>query len=248
MGARRIASSAITAAIRVAGGNVSAAARALKCTNATLFRRLREDPSLWPAGVEPHGPGGGAGREPVIPGSAITEALRATDGNVLAAARILRVTPGAINARVKRDPGLWPDGARRRSRGQNGDLTDAEVTAALRASGGDVRRAAEALGIRNTSVEARLSRRPQVWPAEIPRAPRAPRAAARRRAPSLRSLGAALSIVLRATGGDIAAAARAIGVTRQALSARLKAHPELWPEDVPRRRRRTAQEPAQGDG
>ena len=107
--------------------------------------------------------------------------------------------------------------------------TDAEVTAALIASGGWINAAARALGMTGHGLSTRLASRPDLWPHGVPRRPRGgPRLEDADREVTTRAI--------RDAGGNVAAAARALGITKQGLTVRLRSHPELWPEGVPRRR------------
>ena len=147
----------------------------------------------------------------MTPDDAITAALRASGGNVSAAARALGVTPRRLSALLWRRPALWPEGVARR---RDAALPDAAVTDALRAAEGVVAAAASALGVPRHQIVARLRDHPEVWPADVTH----PRDAS------------GTGDAIRAAGGSVAGAARILGVTRQALSARLASHPELWPE------------------
>lgn len=107
-------------------------------------------------------------------------------------------------------------------------VSDDAITAALRDAQGVVRAAARALGVTAAAVRERLRTDPALWPAGVDR---------RRR--RVQVPDGDLVAALRASGGGIAAAARALGVTSVAVYARLKKCPALWPSDLPPRARRS---------
>jgi len=115
----------------------------------------------------------------------------------------------------------------------------AQVTEALRRAGGDVAAAAAMLAVDPSAVRHRLRESPHLWPTEVSRerlratTERAPRTTA---PPTFDA--AAMLRAIREAGGSVAAAARALGISRQGLHDRLSRHP-LWPAGVPRERRRT---------
>lgn len=141
---------AITAAIRAAGGNVSAAARALGIAPHRLSALLWRRPALWPDGVSRR-------RDAALPDAAVTDALRAAGGVVAAAASALGVPRHQIVARLRDHPEVWPaDVTHPRDASGIGD--------ALRAAGGSVAGAARILGVTRQALSARLRAHPELWP------------------------------------------------------------------------------------
>jgi len=106
----------------------------------------------------------------------------------------------------------------------------AEVTDALREHEGNRRRAARALGVSVKSMGKRLRRCLGLWPEGV-----APRGPGRPRAPSTPS-DAQITAAVRRAHGNQSGAARDLGCKRSTLSERLRRHPHLWPQGVPRAR------------
>lgn len=112
-------------------------------------------------------------------------------------------------------------------------VADREVTDALRRHG-SFRGAARELQVSHATVASIIAKQPHLWPEGVPAAPRgcSPRVTLER-----------MREALRAHGGNMAAAARDLGITRQSLRGRVLDHPEAWPEGVgnpPRARGRSS--------
>lgn len=103
---------------------------------------------------------------------------------------------------------------------------------ALRAAGGSIAGAAKILGLHRCTVQARLRSHPEAWPDGVRRL--TPVDGGRPVALSPEELTATRE-ALRATGGNLEAAGRLLGLTGQGVKVRLRLHPEAWPEGVPRR-------------
>jgi len=101
---------------------------------------------------------------------------------------------------------------------------DEAITAAIRAAGGVTTAAAEALGVSPHRLSSYLSAHPRVWPEGVER----------RRDSAVSDDD--VTNALRAAQGRIADAARALGVPRHMVTARLRRHPGVWPSDTPRPR------------
>lgn len=116
----------------------------------------------------------------------------------------------------------------------------AQITEAIRRAGGNVSAAAALLCLEPSTVRRRLCEAPHLWPAEVSRErPRATTARAPRVPAPPTFDAAAMLRAIREAGGSVAAAARALGISRQGLHDRLSRH-RLWPEGVPRERRASA--------
>ena len=112
-------------------------------------------------------------------------------------------------------------------------LTTADIDTtreAIRAAGGNIGRAAKALGLTRAAVSKRVACAPEAWPAECERlSPRRPID------PVIRSTEAVhVEAALRASGGNIAKAAHALGMSRARLHWRIAKGVHPWPDDVPR--------------
>lgn len=220
-------------AIRSSAGNIALAAHALGIERITLFYRLKNHPEMWPDEVP---------RRHWTAPAAITEALRAADGDIAEAAKALGLRRNSIYSRLRDHPELWPDGVPRQR-----DDGSAAVTEAIRAAGGNLTHAARALGVSRQAVAARIKNRPELWPEGVQRArgraaptpapidaepdpdPLPARGGRHGRAEALRASAEAL----RASGGAVRAAARALGIPLATLYSRLRAHPELRRGEVP---------------
>ncbi len=101
---------------------------------------------------------------------------------------------------------------------------DEAITAAILAAGGVTAAAAEALGVSPHRLSSYLSAHPAVWPEGVER----------RRGSAVSDDD--VTKALRAAQGRIADAARALGVPRHMVTARLRCHPGVWPSDTPRPR------------
>lgn len=97
----KVRGEAITAALRVAGGNVGRAVRAL---GVDVRERIRHHPALWPPGVDHRK----RGRPRSADGAALTDALRLAGGNLTRAAAALCVSRQRVQQRLAADPSLWP--------------------------------------------------------------------------------------------------------------------------------------------
>lgn len=117
-------------------------------------------------------------------------------------------------------------------------LTTADIDAtreALRAAGGKYSIAATALGTREGALRLRVWRRPDLWPQEIPAS-----GLGRPKGTGFPTLPLAdveaTRAALRAHGGIVARAAKALGISPQALHQRLETNPKAWPAGVERKR------------
>lgn len=162
------------------------------------------------------------------------DALRASDGDVAAAARALGISRSTLAWYLWLHPEAWPSEIPRTRPQKN--ITDEAVTAALR-NARSISRAACELGVSRSTLIERIARRPEIWPVDVPRRAAGQHADTH---PHYRDpqIDRQVTDALRASGGSIAAAARALGISRQALHDRLARRPELWPEDVNRIRAR----------
>ena len=104
-------------------------------------------------------------------------------------------------------------------------LSDAAVTLALRASGGCLRHAAARLGVDHKTVAHRVRTRPSVWPAGVPRPEP-------RRAGKPRVADEDITDALWSARGDVAAAARAVGLSVGWLRTRVEERPGLMPAEL----------------
>ena len=105
-------------------------------------------------------------------------------------------------------------------------VTGAAITLALRASGGVIRRAAEALGVHSTTIRDRLRTRPSLWPEEVPHRQRGGQE------PAIPD--EIVTDALWTARGDVVEAARALGTDRDTLRARLRRQPALMPAELRR--------------
>jgi transcriptional regulator with GAF, ATPase, and Fis domain len=147
----------------------------------------------------------------------IADAIAAAGGNLTHAARALEMNRRQMSVRVAVNPSLRGDLARVTTPRV---VSDEQIADALRACMGVVEHAAGRLGIRGASLWYRVGRVGFVWPEGVPRRrnrrPGEPVPPRPRRGVTDEQIAAALV----AAGGNRAAAARALGVTRQAVSAR----------------------------
>ena len=160
-----------------------------------------------------------------VPAEAVTAAIREAGGAVTGAARILRCSPGGLHMRLARHPEEWPADVPRVPSDHAG-LTLAErlaTTAAIREAGGRMTDASRRLGLPSYVVGMRVRAHPDLWPDEVPRPPRGG---------SRPRVSDAVIAAVMGSAPSVAAAAQLLGVSRQALHARL----------------REQREPAQGDG
>lgn len=112
-------------------------------------------------------------------------------------------------------------------------VSDAQLTAALRRAGGCMADAARDLGIAHGTLRGRLSARPSLWPRGIQRQ-------SARRGPERDVIGPRTATAIertreaiRASGGNVAAAARALGTTRENLRLRALRYRDAWPDEIP---------------
>ena len=124
-----------------------------------------------------------------------------------------------------------------------------EITAALRTSLGDVTLAARALGVDARWIRHMLRTYPELWPGgaapALPLPPPPPEPATRRTPRPVRAAtpaplppgisGDAVTETLRRLLGSIIDTAHALGIEGAQMRWIIAAHPELWPDDVPRR-------------
>ena len=147
----------------------------------------------------------------------IAAAIAAAGRDLSAAARSIGMSREQIGARVRETPALRGGPA---IVGAPRVVSDEQIADALRACGGVVERAAERLGVAGASLRQRVGRADFAWPEGVPRKrnrrPGEPVPSKPRRGVTDEQIAAALV----AAGGNRAAAARALGVTRQAVSAR----------------------------
>lgn len=228
MGGRARDDAEITAALRAADGNVSAAARALGVMRLTVVHRVAASPAIWPEGVARR----------VLPErvsvEAVAAALRAHGGDYAAAARALGYSTIGLYAFVRQHPTAHPpEIPRSRPVGAPALRMDRpeRITGALLVADGDLAAAAAILGCTVKTVRAWLKRRPDLWPKGVARQ-------ARRHPHRGRALSDAEKersrVAICAAQGAVAPAARALGITRKALESRIRIHPEIWPEELPR--------------
>jgi DNA-binding protein Fis len=105
---------AITAALRVNGGNMVAAAAMLGVSSGAIRARLARAPSLWPVGLAKRG----RGRPRLAEDGAVTAALTLSGGNQRLAAELLGVERTTICARLAARPEVWPAGVARLAPGR----------------------------------------------------------------------------------------------------------------------------------
>lgn len=163
-------------------------------------------------------------------GAAITAALRATGGNVTRAALALGCTPRVLHYWLRSHPEARPVECPALRAGRPPLVTDAAIAAiaaALIASGGNVAIAARGLGCAPDALHKRLRTHPEARPRGCPvlRGGR-PRTAT----------DASIVTALIASGGSLAAAGRALGVSPSAIGKRVALPAFHWPAGVPRRR------------
>lgn len=133
-----------------AHGSIPRASAALGISHHTL--------RLWLAGDATLGQGIDLRRavtRALIPAEAMRAAIAAAGGVVSDAARALGITPEGIEARLARDPSIWPDGVPRRRRARPPRETLAEIEALIAAHGG-VAATARALGVTKQAISGRL--------------------------------------------------------------------------------------------
>ena len=110
-----------------------------------------------------------------------------------------------------------------------------QIAEALRRSGGNVAVAAGMLAADPSTVRRRLVESPHLRPVKLARRRPAPTAHPHRLALPPSALEATAQALLDA-GGNVAVAARVLGLSRQGLHDRLAIH-GIWPEGVPRESR-----------
>ncbi len=210
----------VTAAIRRCGGNLAAAARHLGAARSTVQMCIGRSPHLWPSELPRF--------EHVAP-EAVTAALAATEGHIAEAASLVGRRPDAVVARLRHGTADWPEGTPRPRKRALRPSERQRTTEALRAAGGELVAAAEALGIPYGTLRARLNRHPELWPEGIDRRTGASLSAARaerletqraEREALKRARAAETREAILVAEGNLAAAARLLGITRQAMHQR----------------------------
>lgn len=155
-------------------------------------------------------------------GVEVTEAIRRAGGRITDAARSLGCDPWTVYSALRRGA-MWPDGV---ARPGHRFLTSAEIDStreAVLAAGGVLSAAAAALNLRRGTLWRRLKSTPSL--SSLPVSPEPARRAARATSQADERLIAETRAALDACGWNVAAAARRLGLSRQAVQSRMEHHP-----------------------
>lgn len=184
---------------------------------------MNEEPASQPEGTQGHA-GEVASSGTRRPSAAeVTDAIRRAEGRVTDAARSLGCEPWVVYDGLRRGA-EWPDGV---ARPGHRFLTPSEIEStreAMRSAGGVLSKAASILSLKRGTLWRRLKVTPAL--SGLPVSPEPPRSAARAPSQAAVRLVAETRSALTACGWNVSAAARMLGVSRQAVQSRMEHHQE----------------------